>query len=289
MFHNSLKSLVIGTFIATSTITSATAQVPEFKSDTFTLNQNKIEEITQVKQSTKTAIKVRKINADLMARLIKRAVGGSKLRLHNVGRKRGDSYLRKNASYIQLSRLLGGTTQRFTVPETKIDAGAYGWLRYYINDVNLSRFDMKREGSRFKLSLFFESSGTELKGYHTARFVDFGDKGAPDVQMNNMRLDVYLTPARDSRGRFTYSQADVKFNANIQASGICNFKTVNFCGTSYKRRIAKGIESAVRAQLNNPTTRNRLAAGFAPQLRRFGIKNIVSVRIQGSYLVIKHR
>ncbi|MEM7553650.1 MAG: CARDB domain-containing protein [Cyanobacteria bacterium P01_A01_bin.84] len=237
----------------------------------------------------KGATKIRKINADLIARLIKGAVNGSELHLHNRGGKRGDSYHQKNASYIKLSRLLGGTTQKFTIPETKIDAKAYGWLRYYVNDVNLSRFDIKRDGNRFKLSLFFESNGTELKGYHTARFVDFGDKGAPDIQMNNMRLDIFLTPAKDSRGRLTYSQADVKFDAKIQAGGICNFKTVNFCGSSYKSKIAKGIENAVRAQINNPTTRNKLAAAFAPQLTKFGIGKIVSVRIQGSYLIVEHQ
>ncbi|AFY52925.1 CARDB domain-containing protein [Rivularia sp. PCC 7116] len=233
--------------------------------------------------------KVKKINADLIARLIKGAVNGTELHLHNRGKKSGDSYHKKNASYIKLSNLLGGTKQAFNIPETKIDAGAYGWLRYYVNDINLSSFDIKRDGNRFKLSLFFESNGTELKGYHTARFVDFGDKGAPDIQMNNMRLDVYLTPTKDSRGRLTYGQVGVKFDAKIQAGGVCNFKTVNFCGSSYKRRIAKGIEDGVRAQLNNSTTRNKLAAAFAPQLNRFGIGKIVRVRIQGSYLVIEHQ
>lgn len=230
--------------------------------------------------------KVKKISANLIARLIKSAANGTKLHLHNLGPKRGhiDSYHKEDASYIKLSNSLGGTTQRFTIPEHKINVHLGAW-RYYINKVNLSDFDMERDGNRFKFSLFFESQDTELKGYHTGSVVDLGDNGAPDVQMDNMRLDVYLKPAKDSQGRLTYSPLgvnDVRFSANIYC------RRIPFC-SNYKTAISKAIKDAVRGRLNSSTTRNQFAAGLKPVLRRLGIGRIISVRIQGSDLVFVYR
>lgn len=264
MFSKSLNLFVLGSAIAVSSVINMTAPV-----------------LAQTQ--------VRKMNATLVANLIKDSLKGTQLHLHNLGSKSGSSYHKSNSSYIQFGKSLGGNKQIFTIPETKVDAGSYGWLRYYVNDVNLSSFDIKQDGNRFKVTLLFESNGTELKGYHTAKLVDLGDKGAPDVEMDNMRLDVYLTPGNDAQGRLTYNQVEVNFDANIQAGGICKFKTINFCGNSYKRQIAVGIENAVRAQLDNPTTRNQLAAAFSPVMKALNIGKITKVYIQGSTMFVEYQ
>lgn len=109
--------------------------------------------------------------------------------------------------------------------------------------------------------------------------------------MDNMRLDVYLTPAEDNLGRLSYDGIDVNFDADIQAGGVCNIKGTDICNRmfKYKQRIAEAIENNLRTQLNNQGTRERLAATLQSQLRKFGIGKIVGVDFQGNNLVIRHR
>ncbi|KST62434.1 hypothetical protein [Mastigocoleus testarum] len=234
---------------------------------------------------------ITRIRTGIITQLIENLFKGTKIYLHNLGPKKGKSWHQKNSSYIQLSKTLGGRKQNFDIPESTVKARAYGTLRYYVDNIKLSRLNVKKENDAFKLSLFFESNGTELKGYHTARFVDFGDRGAPDIEMDNMRLDVYLKPAKDNFGRLSYDSIDVKFDANIQAGGVCNIRGTDICNRmfKYKKRIASAIESNLRAQLNNQRTRERLAASLYSQLKKFGIGRITGVNFQRNNLVIRHQ
>ena len=298
MLNQSIKSLGFGVTIVTFLVTSASAQMSQ-DSKLRKGNNHQLTAFIKADSSiasgslifAQNSTQITRIRTNIITGLIKGIFKGTKVHLHNRGSKRGESWHQKNASYIQLSRTLGSIKQNFDIPESKINARAYGTLRYYVDNIKLSQIDAIKEDDAFKLSLFFESNGTELKGYHTGRFVDFGDSGAPDIQMDNMRLDVYLTPTQDDHGRLSYSEIDVKFDADIQAGGVCNIRGTDICNRmfKYKRRIAEAIENNLRTQLNNQRTRERLAAALQSQLRKFGISKIVGVDFQGNNLVIRHR
>lgn len=301
MLNKSIKSFFLIAVTANLMIGYASARVSQ--NEIFT-PEDKLNN-RQQKQSIETDLslgkdnsiiaqnssQVTRIRTGIITQLIENVFKGTKIYLHNLGPKKGKSWHQKNASYIQLSKTLGGKKQNFDIPESTVRARAYGTLRYYVDNIKLSRLNVKKEDDAFKLSLFFESDGTELKGYHTARFVDFGDRGAPDIQMNNMRLDVYLKPTKDNFGRLSYDDIDVKFDATIQAGGVCNIRGTDICNRmfKYKKRIASAIESNLRAQLNNQRTRERLAASLYAQLRKFGIGRITGVGFQRNNLVIRHR
>ena len=301
MLNTSMKSLGFGITLATFIVTSTSAQISQNEVFTHSKKDNNHRQIPPIEVDSfvessslivaQNSIEVARIRTDIITRIIKGIFKGTKVYLHNRGSKMGDSWHQKNASYIQLSQTLGGRKQSFNLPESKINASAYGTLRYYVDSIKLSKLDVTKQDDAFKLSLFFESSGTELKGYHTGRFVDFGDRGAPDIQMDNIRLDVFLTPTQDDRGRLSYSKINVKFDADIQAGGVCNIRGTDICNKmfKYKKRIAEAIENNLRDQLNNQRTRDRLAAALQSQLRKFGISKIVGVDFQGNNLVIRHR
>ena len=301
MLNTAMKSLAFGVAIVTFIVTSTSAQIsqnelfPNLKKGNNHRQIPSIEADSSVESSSlimaQSSTQVARIRTDIITQIIKGVFKGTKIYLHNRGSKRGDSWHQKNASYIQLSQTLGGRKQSFNLPESKINASAYGTLRYYVDSIKLSKLDVIKQDDAFKLSLFFESNGTELKGYHTGRFVNFGDRGAPDIQMDNMRLDVFLTPTQDDRGRLSYSGISVKFDADIQAGGVCNIRGTDICNKmfKYKKRIAETIENNLHDQLNNQRTRDRLAAALQSQLRKFGISKIVGVDFQGNDLVIRHR
>lgn len=297
----SIKFVAFGAAIVNLFITSASAQISqqELLTSLREENNNQPAPLLKTSSSIKTnslifaqnSTESTYIRTDIITQLIKGVFKGTKIYLHNRGSKKSDSWHQKDASYIQLSQILGGKKQSFNIPESQINAGAYGSLKYYVDNIKLSELDVTSSNDAFKVSLFFESNGTELKGYHTGRFVNFGDRGAPDIQMDNMRLDVYLTPAIDNRGRLIYGGIDVKFGADIQAGGICNIKGADVCERmfKYKERIAEAIESNLRAQLNNQPTRERLAAALQSRLSKFGISKIVSVDFQENNIVIRHQ
>lgn len=301
MLNKLIKSIALGTSIANFFVASASAQISQhevfIKSD-YKNNSQQIKLIgsgSLIESNSlifsQNSTQVTRIRTSIITQLIKGVFKGTKVYLHNHGSKKGDSWHQKNASYIQLSKTLGGIKQRFDIPESTINARAYGTLRYYVDNIKLSKLDVSRENNTFKLSLFFESNGTELKGYHTARFVDFGDRGAPDIQMDNIRLDVYLTPTKDNFGRLSYDEIDVNFDAEIQAAGVCDIRGTDICNRmfKYKDRIAEGIESKLRAQLNNQRTRERLATTLQSQLKKFGVGKIVGIDFQGNSLAIRHQ
>ena len=301
MLNKSIKSIFLVAVIAKLMIGSASARTSQ---NEIFIAKEKVND-RQEKQLAETALslgndnliitqnlsQITRIRTNIITQLIENVFKGSKIYLHNLGSKKGKSWHQKNASYIQLSKTLGGKKQKFDIPESTVRARAYGTLRYYVDNIKLSRLNVTKEKNTFKLSLFFESNGTELKGFHTGRFVDFGDRGAPDIQMNNMRLDVYLKPVKDNLGRLSYDDIDVKFDAQIQAGGVCNIKGTDICNRmfKYKKRIASTIESNLRAQLNNQRTRKRLSDSLNSQLRKFGIGRITGVSFQKNNLVIRHR
>lgn len=230
-----------------------------------------------------------RIPVSLLAALIQAKFRGTQIRLNNYGRRHGNSWYKGNDSQVRLSSALGNGTRRFSIPAVnKIP------YRYYISNVNLRSINVGQNGSRFKISLAFESSGVEIKGRcatgnilkRTLCAVG-SDKAAPDVQMNNAVATVLLTPAISSdRSSITYSSISTDFNAKIQAQGVC--KIAGLCNKifSYKRKIKNGIKSAMFSMLNRNSVRSAVANALRGEIRQRGIRQISGIQIIGQNLVI---
>src|SRR5262249_18346773 len=119
----------------------------------------------------------------------------------------------------------------FTIPEFGKEIARRRYL-YYLKDVNSNRLTVDMVGPRLRLTLGFESSGSELEGrclrkgvFHHWDHDCFvgGDKGAPDGNINRAQIQVLL-PLIPFQGSVSYgpvSLADIRFDADIQLGGIC--------------------------------------------------------------------
>lgn len=249
--------------------------------------------ITQPKQMVrnqdfyfKGSAKETRIPLRLYLAVLESKLRGTGLHLNNYTKHRhGNSWHQANSSYVKLSSNLGGKLVRFNIPEAK-----KGRFRYYVRDVNMQSISFDVSGGRAKMRVLFESRGTEIKGRCAGSIWCAGasDGAAPDVQMNNARIDISIKPAVSANGSLTYDGSNAIFSAKIQAQGVCKYLDVCNLLTHYKREIKNSVQNGVRNALNNRTIRDKVATALRPLLTRYGIGRITGVRINGNELVIWH-
>ncbi len=240
-------------------------------------------------QSTKTIT----VPTTLLTTIVNNLIQGSELHLNNFGPKHGKSWHKPNDSFIKLSQALGGTETRFTLPEKRInlDCGTFcpdlGTGRFYVQDWNLAQSQVTWQNPHFKLSLSFESTGREIKGFHTGT-ATLGDSGIPDAQIDNARLDIYVKPVV-SEGRLTYLVASTDFNSSIQATGACNVFGIDICNRlfQYKSELTSQVESEIKAKLNDRALRDHVTNALQLKLNQLGIGTITQVSVNGENLVIQ--
>jgi hypothetical protein len=236
-----------------------------------------------------------RIPTQLIVTLLNNALPGTQLHLNNFGSKHGKSWHKPNDSFVKLPPAFGGSQFNFNLPEGRkdLDCGILcpdlGDAKFYVQDWNLSNAQVGWQNSAFKLSLAMESSGREIKSFHTGR-VTLGDNGIPDVNINNARMDVFLRPIAEN-GRLSYTITNVDFNADIQATGACNVFGIDICNPlfGYKNTVVSLVETQVRNRLNDPSLRDRVSTAVQPVLNQFGIRQITQVTVSGNDLVIRHQ
>lgn len=232
--------------------------------------------------------------------LIEGCMRGTQIRINNHGPRHGNSWLVANDSFLRLSSCLGGEEAHFTPPEVAINAPIRVRVRmlYYMNDVNLQLIDVGTEGRSFKLTFQFEDVGTELKGHCIKEELIGGgwkdcpvgtDKGAPDVQIQGMRVHVLLEPTA-YLGGITFGRVQVRFEGSIQAGGICNVHGIDICDRlgHYKREVQQQIEQAFSNLINRGSARPAVARVFREILDARAIGEVRSARIEGDNFVITH-
>lgn len=204
--------------------------------------------------------------------------------------------LNGNTSFLRLPSTFGGGQYPFTIPKKVVDLDC-GWIcpdlgnaNFYVNDWNLNQTQLSWQSPNFVLSLSFESSGREIKGYHTGA-VDLGDDAIPDVNIDNARLDVKIQPILVN-GLISYKVVDATLNGTIQATSVCNVFGVDVCNSlfDYKDMIRSTVDTQIRNRLNDPELRQQIDAIVQPQLAqmgvpRFGTITTSSVRADGNNLV----
>ena len=223
----------------------------------------------------------------LLLPLIDGAFAGTTLRLHNYGPRHGNSWHAPLASSLALGARLGGRSQAFTIDEFR-----NGSFRYYVNDINMSRLAFSRAGGAIRLTLDFESRGTELKGRCAGgvfRCPVGSDDTAPDIQINGGSVTLDLFPAAHGNS-VAFNRVTSAFNGRIQAGGICrSFGDLCDRFTHYKARIRDAIQGAAGSMLAGATVKDLLATRLRPELDRAGVGNVVSAFLEGDNLVVIHR
>jgi hypothetical protein len=163
----------------------------------------------------------------------------TQVRLNNYTKKKiNDRHFLANDSSIGLRNL----KYPFNIPEQKRDR-----YRYYVNDIKSSSIKASNEGELLKITILMENQGREFLGDCIDNFF-CGLFPAPEVEMNNTEIDIYLKPVVVN-GALTYKDVRVKFHGNIQAQGICNGLFSFVCSLAagdYRGSIKNSVEQEVQ-------------------------------------------
>jgi hypothetical protein len=233
--------------------------------------------------------RVLRVPATLVAGVLNSAVQGTRLHLDNYGPMHGQSHQLDNGSFLRW----GGVTYPFTLPEIQydLDCGFFcpdiGQARFYVDNLDMTSIAIGWARPSFRATLSFESNGREVKGWYTDATTGIeSDSLMPDVNIDNARLALALTPVADA-GRLSYRVASVGLSANIQATGACDlgWDVCDFFG-SYKARIKSEIENRVRTKLSDPSVRGFAAAALDTFLTGRGMPTVNRVFIEGDTLVL---
>jgi hypothetical protein len=212
----------------------------------------------------------------------------TKVHLNNYGPRHGNSWYKVNDSFVELPAVLGGAKQNFSFPVKNAFP-----FRYYMKNVNLSSIQVNSSQGRLAIEFNFESNGKEIKGRCSNSYLCVlgSDLSAPDVQMNNAKASVYLTPAARN-GSISFSQIASDFTADIQAQGACNVIGISYvCNalTDYKHDIKNSAKQAIKNAVDSDSIRNKIAEKMRLKLVSYGIRDVISVDVLSNILVIKHR
>ena len=245
---------------------------------------------TRPSRVNRPKIKELRLPVSIFTGLIKNKFNGLKIHLNNYGSRHGYSWYKGNSSYAKLPSSLGDTKHSFSIdPINKFP------YRYYINDINLKSLKVATSGNKFVLKFAFEEQGTEIKGrcatknyLKKALCIKGSDASAPDIHINQAVASVFLTPSvrNDS---ISFSTVKTDFNANIRVGKTCQ-ALGGLCTSvfDYKSYIKKEVSKALKKIINKNSIRNKIASTLHGELKKVGIKKIVSVKIKGQTLIIRY-
>lgn len=196
------------------------------------------------------AVRTARLPLAAIAALLNEALEGTRVRLHTAGA--GGGYA--NDSYVAPGPRLGGARIPIGVPAPTFQAGAFT-STLYLNDINSAGIAATPAGEKFLVTVTFESAGPELLVRGPVPL---------DVEADNGRLLLTLTPGLDASGRPSFSALDADMSANVRCTapnailaGICN--TVEPFGVAFLRnQAAQGLKQT----LQTPDFRSRVGAAM---------------------------
>lgn len=303
LYRYMVRDLPRGAYLVTPRVTS-----PRCSAGAWTPPARRVviangnENVSDVEFRFVSRFAARRIEGAAVAAAIQRAFTGTRIHLDNFtadrfNRNGRESWFRGQESSIRLGPDLGDAETRFTVPEA-----IEGTLVYYVNDLNANRVTARAQGDFIIVSFDFESRGTEIRGRcitfrGRSEFAcaDGPERSAPDAQIENARLDVFLSPARDANGRLTFTRMRVAFNGEVRARGGAQFNPgqraalERLLNNLMQRQIRPTVEANMRRLLEQPGVRARLAASLQPLIDNARLGSITTLRMEAGDLVVEAR
>jgi hypothetical protein len=189
-------------------------------------------------------------------------------------------------SFVELPEALGQRRLVFSVPEQRFNLESAGQVEYRVNDVNLSQLRLKATDRDFVLTLYFESDGKEVLARHSGGMVDLGG-AVPDLQMNQMKMDVTLTPGT-SKDRPVFSEARVTFDAEIHPDGsVASWLASALESIGYQEKMKRLIEREAQKSVGSPAVLQALNARLWQSLQERSGGKVAKARFEGTDLVME--
>ncbi len=189
-------------------------------------------------------------------------------------------------SYVALPEKLGGGRTLFSIPDQVVDLGSLGRVSYQLRDVNLSKLQVRANEKDYVLTLWFEDQGLELTPAR-AKAGGFGQL-APDINLDQMRLDVSLTP---KQGAAQIEKGKVAFDADIRpaAQGLATLAG-NDAFAGLRETLRREIEKQINQTLASPeliaALNAQLKSELASQVKSGALED---ARFEGTDVVVEKK
>ncbi len=166
-----------------------------------------------------------------------------------------------------------GKRQNVRFDEYKVKKPGNNW-KYYLNDVKSEITRVSYSKNRFILIISFEKERSEIKGKCPGCRIG-NDKRAPDIQWNDPKVRVLLTPVAYN-GSFTFQVDRVDLLGKFKLNGPSE-KFFPSITRYFKGLIAKKVKSGIGEALNNSNVKNAMAKAFQPEVRRLNIGSVKNI------------
>lgn len=171
-----------------------------------------------------------------------------------------------------------------TVPLIQLKT-SMGYYRFLVNDMNTLGFydqdlgfSLNRElcaDNQLRLVILFEDQGKELIGYYKVLGPagKWRRTGAPDVHVNNARLEILFQFVDAGQGNLDYQTA-VTFTGDVQASGSGWDNILDLFMSGWDNDVKKNVRTSVRQAMNMQETRQEICQSLIESIRFLsGLKN----------------
>lgn len=218
-----------------------------------------------------------------IARILDDALAGTQVHLDQ---DLVEGAVRTPQSFIALPEALGKKRLAFSIPEQRFDLDSAGQVEYRIHDVNLAQLRLTATDHDFVLTLYFESDGKEVLARHSGGMVDLGG-AVPDLQMNQMKMDVTLTPSQ-AKDRPAFSEARVAFDAEIHPDGsAASWLASGLESLGYQEKMKRLIEREAQKSVGSPGVLQALNARLWQALQERSGGKVSKGHFEGTDLVME--
>ena len=219
---------------------------------------------------------VKQVPGSEFARLMEDALKGTRVYLHNVGRRRGRPVLKANASFIRWGKGVGRARKivRFSLPELGRKVFDNKYL-YYLNDIRSRRPTVRSRGNSFLLKVPFETGRLEFIGRCLQVEATTGRpqcKGRgvaqlPALHWANPQVEIDFVPIKLGDNLSMHVKR-VKVSGGLEIAALCRFKMITPQLCTRLNRFTRELRRKVSTYLTRFLNSRKMKLQIARQMRQ---------------------
>lgn len=178
---------------------------------------------------------------------------------------------------------IGDKQYYFKMAEQKIKKPGYDW-KYFINDINSFRHELKFEKNSFYLFIEFEGNGSEIKGKCPGCVNAFEDRRAPDVDWEGKRrIKIKMKPVVYHQS-ITFQVEKTEIEGKFELNGPMDviMPTLNILESLMK----KMVETQVKKFLGEASVKQKISEALKPVISQLGFTKISKVYVAEEQLLV---
>ncbi len=176
-------------------------------------------------------------------------------------------------NYNNVSTLTLIQTFPLAVDRIQFHRARLGDYRYVVRDMNSDSANIRISRNAawvntLRLEIPFESEGVETKGcFRSIAGGGWVDGSAPDVHINNARMNIFFDFAFDRTTKTLDYTVDTGFQADLQAANAAANWLMNLFLNNWQSAVRDRVNQSVRNSLSAPNIRQSIASSLIDMFR----------------------